>query len=56
MPQKRNQITYGNGFNALRADCNQIWGEKNDRFSKSDGFSRAKLMGESSGMVSIDEP
>lgn len=56
MPQNRHQITFGDGFNALRADCNQDWASENYRFSRSDGFGRAELMGESSGIVSIDEP
>jgi len=56
MPQRRSRITYGDGFDALRADCNEDWGNEHCRFSQSDGFHYAELMGESSGMMGRDEP
>jgi hypothetical protein len=56
MPQRGGYLTYGDGFNALRADCREDWGHDGYRFSQCEGFCYCELDGESSGMVGRDEP
>jgi hypothetical protein len=72
MPLRAEHVAYGDGFNALRADCKEDWRwlydptpkerksgqwrNQRHRFSQSERFRWYELGGESSGMVGRDQP